>query len=128
VGRGGGGALGDCGGWHGIRVGRLGLRGGGGGGPRTRVEGGSKKGQWLGLKRSADGGHVVMEEPQRALTAKFLTSPIFKVTSYITFTRALTFQNFDQAAEEHAQREADAAKRAVELNAHREAGLVATQV
>jgi hypothetical protein len=33
-----------------------------------------------------------------------------------------------QAAEEHAQREADAAKRAVELNAHREAGLVATQV
>jgi hypothetical protein len=92
------------------------------------VEGGSKKGQWLGLKRSADGGHVVMEEPQRALTAKFLTSPIFKVTSYITFTRALTFQNFDQAAEEHAQREADAAKRAVDLNAHREAGLVATQV
>jgi hypothetical protein len=72
-----GGALGDGGRWHGRRVGRLGLRGGGGGGPRTRVEGGSKKGQWLGLKRSADGGHVVMEEPQRAPTAKFLKSPIF---------------------------------------------------
>jgi len=69
--------VGDWGGWHRRRVGRLGLRGGGGGGPRTRVEGGSKKGQWLGLKQSADGGHVVMEEPRRAPTANFLKSPFF---------------------------------------------------
>ena len=76
-GRKGGPAVGDWGGWHRRRVGRLGLRGGGGGGPRTRVEGGSKKGQWLGLKQSADGGHVVMEEPRRAPTANFLKSPFF---------------------------------------------------
>jgi len=42
--------------------GALRLRGGAGDGPRTRVEGGSRKGQWLGLKRSADGGHVIQEE------------------------------------------------------------------
>ena len=91
LGWGGGGAAsgGDWCSWHGRRVGRLLLRGGGGGGPRTRVDGGSKKGQWLGLKRSADGGHVVMEEPQRAPTAKFLKSLM-----RCTFTRALTFQNF----------------------------------
>ena len=54
----------------------------------------------MGLKRSADGGHVVLEEPYRAPTAE----------------------------EERALRKEAAAKRAVELDAHREAGLVATQV
>ena len=38
------------------------LRGGAGGGGKTRIEGQSRKGQWMGLKRSADGGGVVFED------------------------------------------------------------------
>ena len=89
-----------------------------------RVEEGAVAGaKAVGRRRTrGDGGAAARAD------GKILKSPIFKVTSYSTFTRAITFQNFAQAAEEHAQREADAAKRAVELNAHREAGLVATQV
>jgi hypothetical protein len=78
------------------------LRGGAGGGPKTRIEGGSRKGQWLGLKRSADGGRVVLEESYEK-------------------------RRKPTAAEEAAMQEQEAAAHANALEAHRAAGLIATQ-
>jgi len=40
----------------------LGLRGGAGGGMRTHIPGQTRKGIWLGLKRSADGSRVIRED------------------------------------------------------------------
>ena len=82
--------------------GALRLRGGAGGGPRTRVEGGSRKGQWLGLKRSADGGHVIQEE-------------------------CASKRRKPSVEEEQALYEKEAAEHEATLNAHRSAGLIATQ-
>eukprot|EP00960_Hanusia_phi_P002885 85461-Hanusia_phi.AAC.1 len=39
------------------------LRGGAGGGAKTRIEGTSRKGFWIGLRRSEDGGKVIYEDP-----------------------------------------------------------------
>ena len=81
---------------------RLRLRGGGGGGGKTRIQGGSRKGQWLGLKRSPDGGRVILEP---SLDKRPIPTP----------------------EEEAAAAAATAAEHAGLLANHRAAGLIATQ-
>jgi len=84
--------------------GSLRLRGGAGGGLRTYIDGQTRKGIWMGLKRSADGSHIIREDVRTA-AKKLRDGP--------------TAEEAAQAAQEEEARSAEA------LACHRVAGGVA---